>query len=139
MTTLEKPAGKNKPSVRVMPQSKGNTLCVEMANSITKEDYERNFRDRFLEIIKKEPHINLLFSFTPSYKGWEPDAADLSLKSIMELGHYIHRQAYVNAPKKIFFRNKLSAQLFSGETRYFPEGQFREALEWVTGGDDSSN
>ena|ERR1700761_2106550 len=138
MTALEKNAAKNKPSVTVMPQTRGDTLCVEMANSITKEDYEKNFRDRILQIIKKEPHINLLFNFVPSYKGWEPDAADLSLKSIMELGRYVHRQAYVNAPKKIFFRNKLSEALFSGETRYFAAGQFDEALEWVSGGKDKS-
>ena len=121
-----------------MPQSKGNTLCVEMADSITKEDYERNFRNRIIEIVKKDPHINLLFCYTPSYKGWEPDAADLSLKSIMEMGRYVRRQAYVNAPKKIFFRNKLSESLFSGEVRYFPEGKFQDALEWVTGGKDKT-
>jgi hypothetical protein len=138
MTASQKSAGKNTSSVRVMPQTKGNTLCVEMANSITKEDYERNLRDRILEIIDKEPHINLLFCYTPSYKGWEPDAADLSLKSIMDLGHYIRRQAYVNAPEKIFFRNKLSGSLFSGEIRYFAEGEFQDALEWVTGGEEKN-
>jgi hypothetical protein len=133
MGTLDKSADKT-PTVKVMPESKGRTLCVEMHGSINREDYERNFRNRIIEITKKEPYFNLLFHYTPDYKGWEPDAADLSFKSIVEMGRKIHRQAYVNPPEKIFFRNALSKPLFSGETRYFPEGQLQEALEWVQGG-----
>ena len=133
MGRLDKSAAKT-PTVKVMPESKGSTLCVEMHGSISKEDYERNFRNRIIDIVKKDQDVNLLMYYTPDYKGWEPDAADLSFKSIVELGRKVGRQAYVNPPEKIFFRNAMSKALFSGEMRYFPETQLKEALEWVKGG-----
>jgi hypothetical protein len=122
-------------TVKVLPQSEGATLCVELDGLITREDYEHNFRNRIIDIVRKQSKVNLLMYYAPSYKGWEPGAADLSLKSIMELGHKIRRQAYINAPKKIFFRNKLSAALFSGKMRYFEDGRLDEALAWVKGED----
>lgn len=132
--TAEKAGKGERSSVVVLPESDEHTLCVEMKGLIRKKDYERNFRNRIIEIMERNPDFNLLICYAPSYRGWEPAAADLSLKSIMELGGKIHRQACVNTPQRILFRNKLSASLFSGETRYFETAKYSEAVAWVKGG-----
>ncbi|HTK85896.1 MAG TPA: STAS/SEC14 domain-containing protein [Patescibacteria group bacterium] len=135
--TAKKPAkssGRTKPSVTVLPETDENTLCVEMKGLIRRQDYEKNFRNRILAITSKKRRFNVLIFYAPSFKGWEPEAADLSLKSIMELGKKINRQACINTPNMVVFRNKLSSALFGGQTRYFDKDNYDEALAWVKGG-----
>lgn len=130
----KKPQGKAGSSVIVLPDTDETTLCVEMKGLIRRRDYEKNFRNRILDITSKHRRFNVLIFYASSYKGWEPEAADLSLKSIMELGGKIRRQACINPPDTILFRNKLSSALFGGQTRYFDDGKYDEALAWVKGG-----
>lgn len=125
------------PSVIVLPDTDETTLCVEMKGLIRRQDYEKNFRNRILEIAKNHRRFNILISYAPSFKGWEPEAADLSLKSIMELGGKLRRHACINPPDTILFRNKLSSALFGGQTRYFDNGKYDEALAWVKGKGDA--
>ncbi len=129
-----KSSGKAASSVVVLPETDENTLCVEMKGLIRRRDYEKNFRNRILNITSKKRRFNVLIFYAPSFKGWEPEAADLSLKSIMELGKKINRQACINTPNMVVFRNKLSSALFGGETRYFDKNRYEEALAWVKGG-----
>lgn len=129
-----KSSAKAASSVVVLPESDETTLCVEMKGLIRRQDYEKNFRNRILDITSKKRRFNVLIFYAPSFKGWEPEAADLSLKSIMELGKKINRQACINTPNMVVFRNKLSSALFGGETRYFDKNNYNEAMVWVKGG-----
>ncbi|HTK85866.1 MAG TPA: STAS/SEC14 domain-containing protein [Patescibacteria group bacterium] len=123
---------KDKPSVRVLPQTDDQTLCVEMSGLIRAEDHKRAFYDNLEKIIAKNGFYDLLIVHAPDFKGWEAGAADQSLRTIMELAKYGRRRAMVNPPEKIVLMQKVSGdKLFGGETRYFNVDQFDEALAWV--------
>lgn len=122
-------------SIRVLPETDENTLCVELSGLIKREDHARNVYARLEEMVKSKGRFNLLVHFTPSYKGWEEDAAALSLQSIVDFGKFAHRLAYINPPEKKIFQNKIMAPLLGGESRYFDEGRKAEAMAWVKGPD----
>jgi len=119
-------------TVLVLPETDGHTLCVEFTGLIRREDHKRNLSGNLAKIIEKYGWYNLLISHAPSFRGWETDAAELSLRSIMEYAKYGRRRAFVNPPEKLIMMQKMSG-LFGGETRYFDAGQFQDAIAWVKG------
>ena len=51
-------------------------------------------------------------------------------------GKFCRRRAFVSPPEKLILMQKVSGgQLFGGETKFFNDDQFQEALAWVRGGD----
>lgn len=128
---------KVKPTIRVLPQTDDQTLCIEFSGLIRAEDHKRVFRANLEKIIEKNGFYNLLITHAPDFKGWEADAADRSLRTIMDLAKYGRRRAIVDPPEKIVLMQKVSGQsLFGGETRYFNADQFDDALAWVKGADE---
>lgn len=121
-------------TVIVLPETDEHTLCVELNGWVLREDHKRNLRGNLEKIIEKNGWYNLLINYNPAFRGWEEDAADLSLQSIIEFGKLACRRAYVNPPKKAFYRNKMGESLFGGDVHYFNSDQFQEALDWVKGG-----
>jgi DNA-binding transcriptional ArsR family regulator len=118
-------------TVIVLPETDEQALCVELTGVIRREDHELNLRGNLKKIIEKKGWYNLLVKFSPSFKGWEESAAAISLKTITEFAKYGRRHAYVNPSERDIYRNKMSAPMFGGETRYFNRDQFQEALDWV--------
>lgn len=128
---------KEKLTVKVLPQTDDQTLCVEFSGLIRAEDHKRALRANLENMIQRNGFYNLMITHASNFKGWEADAADLSLRTIMEFAKYGRRRAIVDPPEKIVLMQKVSGQsLFGGETRYFNADQFDEALAWVKGADE---
>ncbi len=123
------------PTVVLMPESDKGALCVAVSGTIRKEDHERVIYRELAERIKRDGHFSMLVHFTPEYKGWEHDAAEVSMKSIVEFGKYARRLAYVNPPEKKILQNKLAAPILGGEIRYFDAEDLPMALKWIKGAD----
>jgi len=118
--------------VALMPESEGDALCFEFSSMITLDSYNlvmKNVRER----VGENGMFSLLFYYTPSFKGWEPEAADANMKNIIEYGRNTRRLAYVNPPEKKIMQHKMAPGLFSGEVKYFSEEQLAEAIAWVKG------
>ena len=129
-----KKTGKAGATVIVLPQTDDHTLCVEFTGLIRAEDHRKAFAENLGPMVEKNGWYNILIYHRPDFKGWEPDAADISLRTIMEYGKFCRRRAVVSPTEKLIMMQKMSGQLFGGETKYFNDDQFQEALAWVRGG-----
>lgn len=76
--------------------------------------------------------FNLLLHFDPHFKGWEPEAADSSWRSIIKFGKHARKLAYVNPTDKKILQMKLSKALFKGEVRFFNQDDLDQALAWIS-------
>lgn len=123
----------NKSTVIILPESDEKTLCVELAGTIRRADHERVIRKGLFERFEKNGSYNLMAYFGPDFKGWEPDAADISMQTIVEIGRHAHRLAFVNPPEKKVMQSKLTPHLFGGELRHFADDDLKEAITWVKG------
>ncbi|HTK83712.1 MAG TPA: metalloregulator ArsR/SmtB family transcription factor [Patescibacteria group bacterium] len=120
-------------TVIILPETDDHTLCVELTGLIRREDFRRSFKEPLQKIIENNGFYDVLIHHLPDFKGWEEDAADLSMQTVIESAKYGRRRAMINAPEKFILMQKMSGEVFGGETRYFGPGQFQAALNWVKG------
>jgi hypothetical protein len=128
---LDMPAQTSASTVLLLPQTDDHTVCVELKGLVRAEDHLKNLRQQLEKRIAKYGWYNLLIVFGPEFEGWEPEAADISFKSIIDLGQKAHKLAYVNPSEKKVLQHKLSGDLFGGEVRFFNADARGEAVEWV--------
>lgn len=120
-------------TVIVLPETEADTLCVRFTGLIRREDHRRTLYTRLEALMEAYGSYNLLIEYGPDYIGWEQDAADISLRSIMAFGPHARRIAYVNPTEKKILQTKLTASLFSGEIRLFEKDEYPQAVVWVRG------
>ncbi|MDB5491020.1 MAG: hypothetical protein JWO78_869 [Micavibrio sp.] len=118
-------------SVVILPESNQTTLCLQLHDQVTADDFDHYYHQEIKKRIAANGYFNMIVTYSADYKGWEPDAADLNLKSILELGNKPHKLAYVNPPKRKILLMKMAEPLLKGEIRYFEEGQYEDALKWI--------
>ncbi len=122
---------KDTATVIVLPQTDENTLCVELRGLIRRDDHKRNLHDNIEKMVARQGWFKMLVYFGPEYQGWEHGAAEFSMGSIIDLGKYARKLAYINPPEKKILQNKLAAPLLSGEIRYFDQNHFQDAVDWI--------
>lgn len=115
---------------RLMPESEGATLCYEITKPISVIGYEENFLNPARAIIKKYGELRLLNYFNP-YQGWEEDAAQLDIITHLELGSFMKKMAFVNAPEKEVMARLIRRPLTKGELKFFTKTQLQDAIIWV--------
>lgn len=118
-------------SVIILPDSNETTLCLQLHSHVTAEDFDKYCHQEIKKRVEANGYFNMIVHYDSDYEGWEPDAADLNLKSIMELGSKPHKLAYVNPSKRKIMLMKMAEPIIKGEIRYFEEGQYQDALKWI--------
>jgi hypothetical protein len=118
-------------SITILPESNDTTLCLLLSGHITAKDFEKYFHQEIKNRVEANGFFNMVVTYDEAYKGWERDAADLNLKSILELGSKPHKLAYVNPPKRKILLMKMAEPLLKGEIRYFENGGYQDALKWI--------
>jgi hypothetical protein len=118
-------------TITVLPETDDHTLCVSLGGLVTLEDYEECVFKPLDAFVKKGIKFDLLLHYSKDYKGWTPEAADKSFRSIIDHGKYARRMAYVNPPESKIFQVKMAAPLLGGEVRYFDDKELPEALKWI--------
>ena len=118
-------------SVVLMPESEHNTLCLALQGTVKYEDYAAIFRGQIEETLRENDNFNILIYYSPAFQGWERDAADMSLQTIIDYGSKIHKLAHVNPPEKRVLMQKLAPTLFSGESKNFTGEELDSALNWI--------
>ena len=73
-------------TVIILPETDYHTLCVELTGLIRHEDFRRSFREPLQKIINSHGFYDVLINHLQDFKRWDEDAADLSMKTVIELG-----------------------------------------------------
>lgn len=113
-----------------MPESGGSLLCYEITKPISAVGYEENFLKLARKIVKDKGELRLLNYYNP-YQGWEEDAAELDIIAHIDLGKFIRKMAFVNAPEKEVMARLIKKPLTPAEIRFFTKDQLSQALIWV--------
>lgn len=119
---------------RLMPESEGPVLCYEISKPISAEGYEENFLVHVRRILETYGELRLLNYFT-AYQGWEEQAAQMDLLAHVDLGKYVTKIAFVNAPEKEIMARLIRKTLIKGQLRFFSKNQLAEAIDWVKSDD----
>ena len=113
-----------------MPESEGPALCYEISKPISAEGYEQNLLKPARELIKQYGEVRILNYFT-SYQGWEEVAAEMDIMAHIELGRYVKKMAFVNAPEKEVMARLIKRPLTNAELRFFPTERLSDAVIWI--------
>lgn len=120
-------------TVFILPETTDTTLCVRYSGALTVEDFDHYHHQELLKRREENGYFNLLVCYDNDYSGWEPEAADANLKSIVELGKNARKLAYVNPHKrKIFLMRMVNDLVKDAEIRYFDGDDYAAAVAWIT-------
>lgn len=119
-------------TVFILPETSKETICLRYSGAITRDDFERYHHQELLKRTNENGYFNMVVYYDNNYTGWEPDAADANLKSIVELAKNARKLAYVNPQKrKIFLMSIVNDLLQEAEIRYFDSDEYETAVEWA--------
>lgn len=120
-------------TVTILPETDEFTLCLRFEGAITKKDHYDGLVVPMRAMVEKNGYYNLVIFFSPTYQGYEPDAAEQSFNSINELGRFSRRIAYVNPSVRKMFQTNLTRVLLGKEVRNFASEDMAEAVAWAKG------
>lgn len=118
-------------TVIILKESDDRTLCLKFSGLVTRADHQTYLRHELEKIIARHGEYNLLILHDEDFRGWEPGAAESSLRSIIDFAGQSRRIAYVNPPEKKVLQTKLSQPLFNGEVKMFDRADYDAAVTWV--------
>lgn len=123
--------GTGKQSVVIMPESEGNVLCIRHSGLITSEDHTAYLTNQFPGLIQEYGTVNVLIFYDDDYKGYTPEAADSSIRSMLDYGRFVRKLAYVNPPETRIMLHKILHEVITGEVRFFNKESLADALQWI--------
>ncbi len=121
----------NRQSVLVMSETEGKTLCLRNSGLVTAEDHKKYLRENVATLVQKFGTFNMLIVYDDDYQGYTPDAADSSIRAMLDYGAFVQKLAYVNPPETRIKLHKMLPDIFSGEVRFFDKDSLSTALTWV--------
>ena len=116
---------------RVLPESEGNVLCLEIGQRVTLDDYVNIFEPPMRAIVAKYSDARAVISYTRPFLGWDIDAAEHDIATIAEVGRHVRRIALVHPTEQVAQRWLTFKPLFGGDVKIFNEGEFDNALAWA--------
>lgn len=117
-------------SVEILPESDNVLACVKYSGIVRENDC-RIFHLRLESNLSESGRLKILTVFDKTFRGWEIDAAEADLGSMLEYAGKAEKIALVNPPPTTVFQMKVLTPLFGNEVKFFEEGHFAEALEWI--------
>lgn len=119
-------------TVFILPESNEDTICVRYTGTVSADDFDRYHHQELVRRAQERGFFNMVVLYDSEYEGWEGDAAAANLRSIISLTDKARKLAYVNPKKrKVFLMSMVSDLLVNAEIRYFDEGEYQQAVEWV--------
>jgi len=118
-------------TITILPETEKATLCLRLSDEITADDFVNFFDTPLKKIVADYDYYNLYIYYNPGFKGWTPEAADLSFKCISHFSPKARRLAYINAPDSRMLLMKMLEPIMQAEIHYFDEEEKEKALNWV--------
>ena len=116
---------------RILPESEGNVLCLEIGERVTLENYRSIFEPAMKDILARHADAGAVISYTRPFLGWDIDAAEHDIQTMTAMGRNVKKVALVHPPESVINRWHILKPLLGGEVKIFEEGQFADALAWV--------
>ncbi len=116
---------------RILPETEGNLLCVEIGERVTLKDYQEIFEPAMKTLFGAHDSARAVISYTRPFLGWDLDAAEYDIAMMTKLGRKVTKVALVHPPETVINRWQLLKPLLSGEVRIFQEGELNDALTWA--------
>lgn len=123
----------NQPENRVMEESEGPVLCLEVTTKVTLDAYQNMYIPALSDIFERFGEVRVLYYYPnpENFPGWEEEAAVEDFKNFTEYGHHVKKIALVNAPDKVAQRWDLLSPLLGGPVHEFGKDEFDKALQWI--------
>ncbi|MBU0858971.1 MAG: STAS/SEC14 domain-containing protein [Alphaproteobacteria bacterium] len=118
-------------TVILLPETRDNIICLRLRGTVTAPDYKDVFAAVVEDVCARYDWYNIYVDHDSSFRGWEPEAADLSFRCISTYGGKARRMAYTNPPDSLHLLMKMLEPLHTCETRFFDAGEEAVALAWV--------
>lgn len=119
-------------TIFILPETTKTTLYLRLTGTVTAQDYMDYFDSPLKAIIEKNGWYNLYVFHDENFKGWSPEAADLSFRCISEYSPKSRRLAYVNAPDaRMLMMRMLKPLMSKAEVKFFDLPQQEEAIAWM--------
>jgi hypothetical protein len=118
-------------TILILPDTDSTTLYLRVSGTITAEDYIEYFDKPLKAIADTNGWYNLYVFHDENFKGWTPEAADLSFRCISEYSPKARRLAYVNAPDARMLMMRILSPLMHAEVKYFEIDEQEEAIAWM--------
>ncbi len=115
---------------KVELDSTGRVVCVRIDKMISGEGYRQILRPILQSVIQKHGELRILVQFD-RYKGRDAAAAKEDMITLAKIGTFITKLGLINPPEEEVFRRAMSSNTIGGELKFFAEGQYDRAMEWI--------
>ncbi len=119
---------------KIMPESEGNLLCIEVRGLVTYEYYIEIYLKSLKQILQDFGKARLLFFYPDpeNFIGWEKKAADIDFSTFNEYAKKIEKTAIINPPKSVSQRWDFRMPILGGEFHEFEKAEdLPAAIEWI--------
>lgn len=124
-------ASQSNHTVTVLPETEGPTLCLRNSGLVQADDHNKHLRDNIEKLVTRYGYFKVLIYYDEIYRGYTPEAADLSIRSMLDFGKYARKIAYVNPPETRILLHKVLPDVFSAEVRFFNKDKLDQAMAWI--------
>ena len=118
-------------TIEMQTTGREDLAIVRLSGLITADEHEKCLADPVRRMRERYGKYRLLVEFDEGFRGWEPEAADLNMRIIIECAQDCERVAYVNPPPGKILQMKLAPQLIGGQIRFYDLEDIEEALAWL--------
>jgi hypothetical protein len=105
-------------------------VTLEVSKKLVRQDYDIVVPELERLMAVNDGHLNVLLELQ-DFKGWEPQALGREESFDVKRRHDFGRVAVVGEKSLEKLATRVSAPLFSGEIRFFPQDTLGEARQWL--------
>jgi hypothetical protein len=117
--------------IEVMAESQGNILGVKISGKLTTQEYEEIWMPKVEAVIQAHDKIRCYCLIEDDFQGAEAGAIWDDTKFGFKHRNNFEKLALVDGKKWMEWLMKIFAPLISGEMKFFPREQAREAWDWL--------
>ena len=119
------------PIFRLLPDTSGNIICLEIGGRVTLEDYQSVLMPVAGEVLSKHGECRIFISYIGQFYGWDADAASFDFSMLLEKASLVKKVALINPPENVVSRWEKIKPLIGGEVRIFAAAEFDDGLNWI--------
>ena len=120
------------PIFRLLPETAGNVICLEISGRVTLEDYKSVLMPVANDVLSTFGDCRILISYTGRFYGWDADAASFDFSMLLEKASLVKKVALINPPENVVSRWDKIKPLIGGEVRIFAAAEFDDGLKWIS-------
>ncbi len=117
--------------IKLLPETEGNLVAIQMSGRLTGDDYEREWAPRVRQAIEQHGKVRVLVYLDETFEGWDVSAIWQDTKFGFANMAGIEKAAIVGGPEWMGKLAELVGAVIPGEYKSFDTGDLAEAFAWV--------